>query len=533
MTRRLFLVCTVVLMSMSVLTFLFGLVMTPPQHVYTGLHGIAPGDVLVYYSYLEQVRQGAFTFHDLFTGESQPGNLVLPIWFGVGLIGRVLHTPPQVTYHLVRVLSIPLLMAAIAAAVQCFLRDKRQQRFAFFLAVFAGGLGFLVGPIEQQQWGRDIIEHLWPMDLWVSEGFSYLSAIQSPHFILGTALLLFFIVEMVRTLERGVTWRTLAAGAGGAVVVASTPFLVVLMAPLTLLALTFSHSTGTSFWQRCLRLFALWFPTFPALVYVGLYQAFDTFARARATQNILITPVWWVTLASYGLLLPLALWGARQVWRDRSWRTRLLLGWFALQPILFYGPVFFQRRLVQGWQFPLASLAAVGAEALFYRSPLARWGRVRTSLAALVLVLLLGSPLYQLANDLSLMSQARGSDFSALYVPRTLFDGYDWLKKNTTSDALIFADSSYAPFITAFSGRRSFVGHGVETLHYDEKRTLARDVVRGVYNAQDLQHLALQQGWTHVWASPVEQHFGFDLKRYPFLTSVYTSGDLTITAVTK
>ena len=282
MTRRLFIVCTVILMSMSVLTFSFGWAMTPSQHVYTGLHGIAPGDVLVYYSYLEQVRQGAFTFRDVFTGEPQSANLVLPVWLGTGLIGRILHTPPQITYHLVRVLSIPLLMAAIAAAVQCFLRDKRQQRFAFLLAVFAGGLGFLVGPIEQHVFGREIIEYLWPMDLWVSEGFSYLSAVQSPHFILGTSLLLFFIVEMVNTLERGVTWKTVAAGVGG------NPFgfntiLGCCVGAASILALVVSRATGVVVAAVCTIVCAV-VPHTSALVYVGLYQAFDTFARERAKK---------------------------------------------------------------------------------------------------------------------------------------------------------------------------------------------------------------------------------------------------------
>lgn len=531
MTRRLFWVCTVILMSMGLLSFIFGWVMTPPQHTYTGLHGNAPGDILVYYSYLEQVRQGAFAFRDLFTGEPQSANLILPVWLGVGLIGRLLHTPPPVTFHLVRVLSIPLLMAAIAAAVQCFLVDKRQQRLAFLLAVFAGGLGFLLGPIEQHLWGRDVIEHLWPMDLWVSEGFTYLGAAQSPHFIVGTTLLLFFLVEMVYTLERGVRWRTVLAGVGACILLATTPFLIVLLIPLSLAALILSRSTKVVFHTRLTRLFCLWVPTLPALVYVGLYQAFDVIARARATQNIIITTAWWVTLASYGLLVPLALWGVRQVWRDRSWRTRLLLTWFVVQPVLFFGPFFFQRRLVQGWQFPLGFLAAVGAEALLYRSRLAQWGRLKTSLVALALVLLLGSPVYQLANDLALMSDARGRELSALYLPRTLFDGYAWLKKQTGPDTLVLADPSYAPFITAFSGRRTYASHGVETLNYDRKRVLSREVFKNTHTAEDFQRLAQPERWTHVWVSPVETHFGFEPSRYPFLAPQFSNADIVIAKI--
>lgn len=531
MTRRLFWTCTIILMSMSLLPFIIGWAMTPPQHTYTGLHGNAPGDILVYYSYLEQVRQGALAFRDLFTGEPQSANLILPVWLGAGLIGRLLHTPPPITFHLVRVLSIPFLMAAIAAAVRCFIRDKRQQRLAFLLAVFAGGLGFLIGPTEQHFLGREIIEHLWPLDLWVSEGFTYLSAAQSPHFILGTALLLFFLVEMVYTLERGVRWRTVLAGVGACILLATTPFLIVLLIPLSLAALILSRSTGVVFHARLTRLFCLWFPTLPALVYVGLYQAFDVLARARATQNILITPTWWVTLASYGFLVPLALWGVRQVWRDRSWRTRLLLAWFVVQPVLFFGPFFFQRRLVQGWQFPLGFLAAVGAEALLYRSRLARWGWLKTSLVALALVLLFGSPVYQFANDLALMSDGRRQDFSAFYLPQTFMDGYAWLKNNTSPNAVVLADASYGIFLPAFSGRQTYVAHGVETIDFDQKRALSRDIFNGVYSPDDVRRLAQREGWTYVWVSPVEKYFGFDLSRYPFLVPQFSNADVVITKV--
>ena len=531
MTRRLFWVCTIILMSMSLLPFIFGWVMTPPQHTYTGLHGNAPGDILVYYSYLEQVRQGALAFRDLFTGEPQSANLILPVWLGTGLVGRLLHTPPPVTFHLVRVLSIPLLMAAIAAAARCFLTDKRQQRLAFLFAVFAGGLGFLLGPIEQHLWGRDVIEHFWPMDIWTSEGFTYLTAAQSPHFIVGTALLLFFLVETVHTLERGVRWRTVLAGVGACILLATTPFLIVLLIPLSLAALILSRSTGVMFHTRLTRLLCLWVPTLPALVYVGLYQAFDAFAKARATQNILMTPAWWVTLASYGLLIPLALWGVRQVWRDRSWRTRLLLAWFVVQPMLFFGPFFFQRRLVQGWQFPLGFLAAVGAEALLYRSRLVRWGGWKTGLVALALALLFGSPVYQLANDLALVSDEGRQELSAFYLPHTFMDGYAWVKKNTSPNAVVVADASYGVFLPAFSGRQTYVAHGVETLEYDRKRAVSRDVFRGVYSPNDVQRLAQREGWTYVWVSPVEKYFGFDLSRYPFLAPQFSNADVTIASV--
>jgi hypothetical protein len=531
MTRSLFWLSTAILVFMSLLTLSFGWAMTPPDHVYTGLHSLSPGDYLVYYSYLEQVRQGAVGFRDLFTGEPQTANLILPVWLAVGWVGNLLHTSPPVAYHLARILSIPVLLAAIAAAARCFIPDRRLQRLAFLFAVFAGGLGFILGPIEQHFWGRDIHEHLWPMDLWVSEGFTYLSAAQSPHFLLGTAALLFFIVELVRVLERGVRWRTLLVGVGACLLIATSPFLILLMIALSLAALVLSRSTRVPFRTRLARLFCLWFPTLPALAYVGLYQAFDELARARATQNILPTTVWWVTLVSYGLLLPLAAWGVRHVWSDRSWRARFLLAWLVAQPILFYGPVFFQRRLVQGWHVPLAFFAAIGAYALLRQPRLLARRRLQHTLIGVGIFFLIGSPLYQLGNDFALFTEARGRLFSAFYIPRQVAEGYGWVKANTSPDALILAERDYAPFITAFSGRRTYVGHGVETIDFEQKRLLARRVFANDYTADALLQLAQSEGWTHVWVSKAETRFGFDLSRYPFLEVEFSNPELTIARV--
>ena len=48
---------------------IYGWLTNPAGQVFTGIHFAALNDWFVYYSYLEQVRQGHWLFNDLFTSE--------------------------------------------------------------------------------------------------------------------------------------------------------------------------------------------------------------------------------------------------------------------------------------------------------------------------------------------------------------------------------------------------------------------------------------------------------------------------------
>jgi hypothetical protein len=115
-------------------------------------------------------------------------------------------------------------------------------------------------------------------------------------------------------------------------------------------------------------------------------------------------------------------------------------------------------------------------------------------------------------------------------LPREFNAAAGWLKVNTGTGTLILAKSGYSAFIPALSGRRVYVGHTVETVGYERKAALARRVFANAYAPAELETLARQEGWTHVWVSAAERRDGFDLVRYPGLTTVYENSEVRIAA---
>ncbi len=91
----------------TTLPLVYGWLISPDNSVFTGIHFYNLNDWIVYYSYLEQIKDGNFLFRDLFTSESAA--LVFnPFWLAAGLIGRVFKLSNIVTLNLARILLIPI-----------------------------------------------------------------------------------------------------------------------------------------------------------------------------------------------------------------------------------------------------------------------------------------------------------------------------------------------------------------------------------------------------------------------------------------
>ncbi|MFH1233304.1 MAG: hypothetical protein V1649_01475, partial [Patescibacteria group bacterium] len=66
--RFVFLLAAAVII-ITTLPYLYAFFSAPKNKIYNGLHILTPGDIYVYFSYLEQTAQGSYLFKNLFTSE--------------------------------------------------------------------------------------------------------------------------------------------------------------------------------------------------------------------------------------------------------------------------------------------------------------------------------------------------------------------------------------------------------------------------------------------------------------------------------
>src|SRR3989338_8802870 len=121
--------------------YMVGYWSTPDQRAFLGIHSQTPSDFFVYYSYINQVKNGNYIFYDVFTGASPQTGFFNWFWLAVGLLGKVFNLSAVVTFHAARILLIPPLIIFLYISVSFFFKALLQRAFAFLLS-FASGLGF-------------------------------------------------------------------------------------------------------------------------------------------------------------------------------------------------------------------------------------------------------------------------------------------------------------------------------------------------------------------------------------------------------
>lgn len=528
--RRWILTVIIIAIVVANLPTVVGFLAAPHGSVYTGITSIAPGDTNVYLSYLEQARQGHYIFRDLYTAEPQHANLLNPFWLLLGVFGSLLHLAPLATYLVSRVILGALLIAVIARLAAAFFAEQRWRRLAILLAVFASGVGAWFAPFIDAAYHHTVPLHLWPMDLWVSEAFTFLSLRHSPHFLAATILIIGSVGFFMRSIERRSTPDAVFAGLCMLALFSFHPFHAVSLALVTvgmLVVLIVRREHGMM--RQVLRFGLSWLIAVPAILYQYLIIRYDPIASGRATQNILPTTNLPVTIVSYGFLLIGAIVGGISLWRTGRLRSQLLVAWAVFHAASIYAPIFFNRRLTHALDIPLAFLVAAGIAMIVRKFALRRM--TTPMFAGILLVMLFGvSNLWVYAQDLSFLLSAPSRTYPYyFYLHDGYRDAFSWLEQRSDADTVVLSSAITGNFIPAWSGRKVVIGHTVETVDYEAKRS---DVVLfyDPSTSDDWRRTFLrQQRVTDVIVGPWERDMGlFDPAASTQLSQEYVSGNVVL-----
>lgn len=514
---------------------MLGFLTAPHGTVYTGIESTAPGDVNVYLSYLEQVRQGHLVFKDLFTGETQTNGFFNLFWLVLGLIGALFHLSPIATYFIARVLlGAGLLFFIYFIASQLF-SEIRWRKIAFLLAVFAGGVGALLAPFISAFFHGSAFESAWPMDLWVSEGFTFLSLHHSPHFLAATILILASVMFLAKIVERPSMRTSSLAGVFMLSLYAFHPFHVLSLGAVSVGFLLLAAIRKRQEFFRIFGHFALaWLIAIPAVAYQAWLVLKDPLGSGRADQNILYTPPLLTTIASYGFLGLAAAVGSVKLWKTKLLRNELLVVWGLFHALAIYFPIFFNRRVTQGLNIAFAFLAVAAVVAVINRLGRSMKKSTTAVFAGVVALFLFGmSTLWVTAQDFSFIVGSKGRHFPYyFYLSKDYRDAFQWIRAHGDDFTVVLSAPVTGNFIPGWSGRQVFVGHNVETVKFEEKR---KEAVRFYSDEVDdawRRSFLLANRITHVVVGPWENQFGaFGSSQAPFLTPVFSSASVMVYSV--
>ena len=443
----------VFVVALACLPYLVAWQLAPDGVQYTGLL-VNPLDGESYYAKMQQGARGDWLFHLVLTPEPHEGAFIYVFYLALGQLAGAIGLPVPLVYHLARAAAGLFLLLVAYRFIARFFARVPARRATFLLLAFSAGFGWLLAPLGMV-----------PADLWVAEGFTFLSILTNPHFPLtiGLMLLLFMTILDART-YRARPGRVAGAAGLGLLLAVVQPFAV----PIVLAVSAVYLAVATWAERRIPRYrapvaTAALAGAAPVMIYDLVVYRTNPAMAAWFAQNVTPSLPPWEYALGYGLIFLLALPGIVVAARRRRPADLFLLSWVGCVAVLLYIPFALQRRFITGLHVPLVLLATLGLERVL-------WPRIQGRQQPLALGLVVGlSALTNLVVPLaSIAGVAQGR--APLVMSNDQAVACAWLKEHTTWTDTVLAPADSGQFIPAWAGNRVVYGHPFETIDADNKR---------------------------------------------------------------
>ena len=470
--RRWALLWSILIVGLACLPYLVAWWVTPADGQYTGLL-VNHYDGESYYAKMRQGARGDWLFHLPFTPEPHDGAFVYTFYLALGHLAGVLGLPIPLVYHLARICAGLFLLLVAYHLIARFFDRVRVRQAGFLLLGLSSGLGWLAAPLG-----------LFTADLWVAEGFTFLSILVNPHFPLTIGLMLSIFLALLA--QRGQPLsvpRVLGFAALGLALAVVQPLAVpVVLVVLGVYLLLLAWRERSLSWRELVSSGAVALGAAPIMAYDLHVFSTNPALSAWSAQNLTLSLPPWDYALGYGLVLLLALGGLVFALRRRQATDLFLIAWVGSVAILLYLPFALQRRFITGFHVPLVLLAALGLEQVVWpkvrakRRGLVTGGIIAfTALTNVFVPVMAVAGVAQQGNPLVMSSDEAAA--------------CDWLAEHTAWTDTVLAPVASAQFIPAWAGNRTVYGHPFETIDAAKKEAEVEGFFS--YGASDADRRAL------------------------------------------
>jgi hypothetical protein len=450
------------LMAVTSLPYLFARLTAPADLVYTGLMFDVP-DHAQYWSWVTASRHALFISNTM-TPEPNAATFMNPMMWLLAQAQLTFGLSFPALFQWWRAAAIVLLVPVLVAWVRAMVRERERRSTALLMALIGSGLGWIWVLTKRYSATADV---RFPQDLYTVEPNTFWALLGYPNILLAHALILATFLG-VWLAYRGKGWPVylLAAGASACLSVSHAYDLITVYAVLAVF--------GLCEWIRRRQ-----FPM--RLATVGIVIAGVSGPAALYYQHLTTgDPLWRSILSQYsnaGVWTPrhlhlvilmgvpalLALYGLRprEGWTDER---RFLTIWTVTGLALVYLPVVYQIKLLSGWQFPIAVLAAHGWHE--YVAP-ALGRRLRPAWVLAVLVVAVSSTNLYLFSWRFLDLRRHAAPY---YLHRDEVQALDWLAQHARSSDVVLAPIELGQFVPNYGGSRAYLAHWAMTNRFFERR---------------------------------------------------------------
>ncbi len=504
----------------SCLPYLAGWAASSDRMQFGGVLAHDRADVYTYLSAMHQGAHGNWSYHILHTPEEHHGEPLKLFYLILGKLAHAFGLPMAVAYQLARIAAGTCLIAAIYTFTGYFVKDRRSHLVAYLLACVGGGLGWLIPFLKAAgcQWADWV-----PIEFWLFEGFTFPTILFFVHGALATAIMLITFLAILKY------QRTTARREMATVILLTIALAIVQPLCLPILATTVCTYMLLLTWRRWTE--SRQWPTREEIVITLIVGAISLALAAYFLLPFLINPVFrsWKTrsltlsppplhyLWGYGLIVPLAIIGARRTLREKHETGLFLIAWLLAAAVLIYLPYLPQRRFAQGIIVPLACLAALGIERLCWK---AEKGVIAFICRLLLYLVVICNVIIVTQQTTICLSQTQ-----LVFCSREELEAMAWLESNSAPNDTVLAGLRTGAFIPAAIGHRVFWGHWCETIHLEEKGREFRDFFERGTSDEWRCYFLQRYGIRYLFYGPQEKASGdFDPSQAPYLTKQFQTG---------
>ncbi|MGH2625773.1 MAG: hypothetical protein ACRDHY_03880 [Anaerolineales bacterium] len=487
-------------------------------------------DYAFHLSTMQQGARGSWQYQILVTADAHPAGLVRLLYLGLGHAARLSGLTLPAVFHAARLAFGAAALAAVYLFAARCLRPVALRRTALLFFGLGSGLGWLQLPL-----GWNLRPDLSPIDFWLIDAYGFFSLLAFPHFAAVIALLPLGFDRLAAYLEAGRRRDLLLAAAAGVGLQFLQPY-----APWILDLTAVSLAVRPRYPNRRLlaALLALGLAQAPYFLYVVRLFSHDPVWASIQDQTLTLSPPPAAYLLGYGILTPLAVWGAAKLLRRGAGTARrLAVTWPLAAFALAYLPWNLQRRFTEGVMVPLAILAALG---LGYGllPAVRRWlGRQRRAgewrrRRNLSLAFFAGA-----ASISSLVLAVGGAALAAsrppeIYDPASIYTAAERLQATAGWQEPVVTAERTGSILAAHIGQRVVLGHVIETPFYPERSAQVRAFFSSGTADSARRGWLLDCGCRYVFFGPYERELGaWDPGQAPFLEPVITVEDVTVYGV--
>ncbi|MBN1178448.1 MAG: hypothetical protein JXD18_04500 [Anaerolineae bacterium] len=517
---------SVLLLVVTSIPLLFGYLTTPSDRWFSGVvYNVH--DTAQYFSWMRESGHAVLIENRLTSEPNEPIYFNLHWWLP-GRLAALLGLSLVQIYQLFRCVSIPLGTGVIFAFAARLFPERSHRWFAFLLALFTSGLGW-IWVVKKYLLSPHTLD--FPRDVYALPGNTFWVMTAAPHLTFALALTLLTLLLSFEGYRRGRWWPFAAGWVALFLGMGHIYDLVTVWGVLAVFGVLVTLRDGWS-WRVLWRLGLVVLVSAPAPLYWGWVSsgAHPIWQQALAQYDNLGVhtpdPLHLLVLLGLTFLVAAGTFDGVVPLRSQSDERLLIKSWFGISLLLIYLPLRFQSMLLTGYQWPIAVLTTWG---LFER--MMPWLRDRLSrtkvpvsrvrvVPAIFLLAVLPTNLYLLSWRLFDLNR-HGYPY---YLARGDLAAMEWLEANGDPDDVVLSSFSIGHYIPGFTGLRPFLANSVMTMDSHDRAQMLEAFFDDATSDEERAVLLREYRIRYLFYGPAERALGaFDPYHSALFREVYAN----------